>query len=606
MAEPAQDDYECSLCTAQYSNNSICENCKSTVCTNCLVICKTSFSHILNRDDFNVCTICSSYIVTLEDYIIKERIGWCQLTPKGSKWFKLSGCEKWANNQKMNISHYDLGALNQEDSEIIYKDVETGRTHPSIFSWQVRETLYRVVTPSFIQDIKKVLAAYCMRNAKVGYCQGMNIVTVWLLLFFDHNTAFLMLCYLVEKLLLPDFYNGSKHGNSLNGFYVESTVIAGILEFVMPEVKNCNMPTGEFSDFFSLQHLIQLFVNTVDMESTVFLWEKMCEDGSISLIRGIVSLVLISEKAVNKGIHPIQILKILNENRVAPQLKETYAKVIPEITDSRVARLRQLAKDLRAKQWMQCEALVVNKLENISHFSKDEIEELQIRFNKLLKELRSGRPNEKISRRRPTVQLPKHLQSKMNDYQGSMAIGISKEEFLKILSEISPSLAQRGEEIFIKFDEDASGYLDFRELTIAMSVLSKGTFEDKLRIFFDAYDTEHCGYLGTAELNTLIEQILLPLSDSIQNNPESEDLRKNIVNVHLKMSQLCEESSGKVFFNDFVAGIKSDMLLYSVISDYIGNDRPQVSRVFNAMNLGTFTEKDFEEHDGRCKMCTLL
>jgi Ca2+-binding EF-hand superfamily protein len=255
---------------------------------------------------------------------------------------------------------------------------------------------------------------------------------------------------------------------------------------------------------------------------------------------------------------------------------------------------------------MQCEALVVKKLENISNFSKDEIEELQIRFNTLLKELRTVRPNEKISRRRPTVQLPKHLQSKMNDYQGSMTIGISKEEFLKILSEISPSLAQRGEEIFIKFDEDASGYLDFRELTIAMSVLSKGTFEDKLRIFFDAYDTEHCGYLGTAELNTLIEQILLPLSDSIQNNPESEDLRKNIVNVHLKMSQLCEESSGKVFFNDFVAGIKSDMLLFSVISDYIGNDRPQVTRVFNAINLGTFTEKDFEDYNGRCRMCTLL
>mmetsp|Transcript_17645 Transcript_17645/g.17617 ORF Transcript_17645/g.17617 Transcript_17645/m.17617 type:complete len:81 (+) Transcript_17645:570-812(+) len=80
-----------------------------------------------------------------------------------------------------------------------------------------------------------------------------------------------MLCYLIEKWLLPDFYIGSKHGNSLNGFYIESTVIAGLLDHLVPSMKNNNLTSSEFSDFFSLQLLVQLFVNTIDLDSTIFL-----------------------------------------------------------------------------------------------------------------------------------------------------------------------------------------------------------------------------------------------------------------------------------------------------------------------------------------------
>ena len=116
------------------------------------------------------------------------------------------------------------------------------------------------------------------------------------MMFLDKNHAFWMLCLLVEKKLLPDFYIGNKHGNSLNGFYVETTVIAGILEFVMPSIKNTPLPPTDFCDLFCLQFMIQLFVNTVDMKTTIFLWDKLLEEGSIALIRGTVGLVQICEK----------------------------------------------------------------------------------------------------------------------------------------------------------------------------------------------------------------------------------------------------------------------------------------------------------------------
>jgi hypothetical protein len=50
----------------------------------------------------------------------------------------------------------------------------------------------------------------------------------------DENSAFWMLNCLIEHLLLPDFYIGNKHGNSLNGFHVECTTLAGLLEAIFP------------------------------------------------------------------------------------------------------------------------------------------------------------------------------------------------------------------------------------------------------------------------------------------------------------------------------------------------------------------------------------
>ena len=242
----------------------------------------------------------------------------------------------------------------------------------------------------------------------------------------------------------------------------------------------------------------------------------------------------------------------------------------------------------------------------MSNFNKDEIEVLQNEFNNMMR-TRKGSATRKISlRRRTTVQLPQNLQQKMTDYQGSNTIGISKEEFVKIIENLAPSLLQSSGALFDKFDEDGSGYLDFRELTIAMSVLSKGNFEEKLRICFDAFDTDRSGFLQNVEIQLLIEKMLIPYSSAIENDPESVELNNTIINIHQKMNKLTEDFNGKLAFNDFLNGIKADMMLYNCICEYIGNEKPDVDRIVNAINKGTFIEQE-ERHGGSgCQTCSLL
>ena len=596
----------CAVCKSGEAEPELtCENCWSRICSQCSVAGNSIHSHPNGPGLYLVCLICSSYLNLVDQFIETESLSWASLSARGSTWLSLSGAKLWGESQHLSIHSYDDVNLSLTDKEMIDKDVETGRSDPSTFNWEIKETLTRLYKASYKEDIKRVLKAYCIRNPKVGYCQGMNSVTVWLLLFTDPNNAFIMLCYLIEKWLLPDFYIGSSRGNSLNGFYIESTVIASILDYLIPSMQKSTLPTSEFSDFFSLQHLIQIFVSTVDMHTTVFLWDKLSEHGSIALIRGVVSLAIISEKAVRKGTHPIQILKMLNENRVAPQVKEIYSDLLSKVTSIRVEKLRKMARDLRAKQWMECERFVVRKLETASRFSKEEIEQLQERFIKLMQDMEGSAGSKRgVQERRPTIGLPANLQQKMEDYKGSHTIGISKPDFVKFLQEIAPGMSEYGEDLFDTFDEDQSGYLDFRELTIAMSFISKGDFEDKLRLCFDSYDTEKQGFLRDFEIQLFIERILTPYAKSIDEHPENLELKTKIVSIHEKISKLSSQPKGKISFSDFLNGIKADMFLYNCVSEYLGTEhRPQVSKIYSAMNFGTFS---VPEEENKCKLCMLL
>lgn len=602
------DEPICKICETNYTDISPCEYCGQDACKICTAKAKWVYSHISGKRQYNLCSLCAGHIQSVERLVHSGYIKWSSMSSLGIKWFSVSGCEKWASSHKISIDNYANVAFDNEDKEQIAKDIDTGRSDPSSYNFSLCEALLRLETPNYKEDIKKVLYAYCVRNSKVGYCQGMNMVVVWLLMHFDHSTAFLMLCYLVEKLLLPDFYIGSKHGNSLNGFYIESTVIASVLENIMPYMKKSQIPTNEFADFFSMQHLIQLFVSTVDIETTIYFWDHLCKEGSIALIRGVVSLVKVHEKDVKIGTHPLHIIKLLNTSKTILKVKETYEKIQKKITKGRVNRIRQLAKDFRAKQWLDCEKLIVHKLEKVSSFTKEEIEKLQKRFNSLLQELSAPNSPKGTFKRQTTLKLPKTLQHKMQDHESSQAVGISKTQFLKLLTDVAPGILSKGEEIFNKYDQDASGYLDFRELTIAMSVVSKGTFEEKLRICFDAFDYDHSGYLEGCEISELIEKMLIPYMDALKNNPEAKDLSEKMRKINAKMVFLCEKSNGKVFFDDFLCGMKADMFLYSCVNEFMGNDKPRVSSVIKAMNTENLAEDSGSQivHNNPCKMCVVF
>ena len=392
---------------------------------------------------------------------------------------------------------------------------------------------------------------------------------------------------------MPDFYIGAKRGNSLNGFYIESTTIAGILERNVPVISQACLPANTFSDFFSLQLLIQLFVNAVDIETCIFLLDKLMEEGSIALIRGVVSLVSISEKHIKNGEHPLNILKTLTEKRIKPQLSLEYDKLKIEITESRVEKLRALAKELRAQEWHKCEKLALRKLEKCSNFNETEIKLLRDVFMDIVSQKEEHKS-------RNTVKLPSGLQEHLDKNQ--FEAGISKTQFIEMIAGINPHLHESASLIFDRFDDDKSGLLDFRELTICISIMCKGDFDEKLKVCFDAYDQDKSGFLQPNEMEALIESLIKPYKQEAGDSPTDAGL--NIEEIKQSMRMICERNGDILCFRDFLSAVRADSKLYACFCDHftiVGTDGIETLKT-NTM------KKERSDRSGQkmCQNCLIL
>ena len=83
--------------------------------------------------------------------------------------------------------------------------------------------------------------------------------------------------------------------------------------------------------------------------------------------------------------------------------------------------------------------------------------------------------------------------------------GLDYEGFLKVLEEsCTPMSADEAYKVFKLADRDGSGMIDYRELVGVLSILGKGSLNDKLNLIFDAYDVKRGGFLEFEQLETLI------------------------------------------------------------------------------------------------------
>jgi Ca2+-binding EF-hand superfamily protein len=525
-----------------------------------------------------LCYLCRTHMKKVIEIIGSLGISWGTDSKTGVKWMKSSGAFSYKRENSSSFEDYLKLEVSEEDIEMINKDVNAGRTDPEIFEWEYHEIIKRIMKPTYREDLCKVLKAYCAKNPGIGYCQGMSYICMWLLLFLSPESAFFMFSYLVEKILLPDFYSNSHHGNSLNGFYIESSTISGFLKKCVPVFEKACMPADSFSDFFSLQLLIQLFVNAIDFESCTFLWTKLMEEGNIALIRGVVALVSVSKEAVASGEHPLNISKAFPEKKLKIDLEQEYSQLSEYISQDRVNSLRKRAKESRARQWQKCEKLSLRKLEKVSNFDSGEILELSLIFQQMIKtceRVADGRSSARF-----TLRLPEGTQDSFEAQ--TYESGLRKEQFLQIVTSINPKLQQSAELIFEKFDEDKSGLLDFRELTICLSVMCKGGIEDKLKICFDVYDADKSGFLQPDEMEELIKSITKPYKDS-------EDSGLDVDEIQRKMRMLCEKSGDILCFRDFVLAVKSDPMLYDCFSDYLGASASPMETLSKANSKETYS-----------------
>jgi len=147
---------------------------------------------------------------------------------------------------------------------------------------------------------------------------------------------------------------------------------------------------------------------------------------------------------------------------------------------------------------------------------------------------------------------------------------LTKPQFVQIMQTVFPMFAQRSsngmvaksdgvdfDSLFEAFDVDNSGKLDFREFTIGMSKLTKGTVIDKIGLLFACYDQDGNGSLTHQE-------ILQFVSKSTDEMVENVDFAAQVV------KQLDVDGDGQVTQQEFTqALLKEPFLLHCMARSII-------------------------------------
>eukprot|EP00026_Physarum_polycephalum_P001815 Phypoly_transcript_01818.p1 GENE.Phypoly_transcript_01818~~Phypoly_transcript_01818.p1 ORF type:complete len:898 (+),score=138.55 Phypoly_transcript_01818:81-2774(+) len=101
--------------------------------------------------------------------------------------------------------------------------------------------------------------------------------------------------------------------------------------------------------------------------------------------------------------------------------------------------------------------------------------------------------------------------------RGSISMGV--EGFQNILSHMIPGIAQSPaiHRLFKALDQNNDNKLDFREMICGLSILAKGTLDEKLELLFRSFDVDGTGFITQTQLEALITSV------SSQLDPEYPD-----------------------------------------------------------------------------------
>ena len=254
---------------------------------------------------------------------------------------------------------------------------------------------------------------------------------------------------------------------------------------------------------------------------------------------------------------------MLVEEHAIEQFPRLYEQASVTASQSLIDRQRILVRDERAKQWRESGQAVLRKLEKASQFTRDELREFKKAFDQMLDEKKAKIASDPHYRR-------KKKSGKLRDSTTSVVsnqyveVGISKNDFLRIVERLNPSLSEISAKLFDKYDEDRSGYLDFRELVVCLSLLSKGSFEEKLRVCYDLFDVDHSGYLSEDELEALLTSVANHLKQT--NTPEEAQQALGPVRDILRY---CLADDNMVSWSEFHGCIMRDPVAFQIFAMHV-------------------------------------
>ena len=148
-----------------------------------------------------------------------------------------------------------------------------------------------------LDSLRRVLAAYSLRNPQIGYAQAMNIITSVFLLYLNEHLAFWLLVVLCER-VLPDHYS-----KTLVGAVIDQSCFEGMVEKELPHIfKSLKGGSDEGIELsmLSVPWFVCLFINTLPIKTALRTLDCFFYEGPTFLFKMGLSIMKINEPGILK------------------------------------------------------------------------------------------------------------------------------------------------------------------------------------------------------------------------------------------------------------------------------------------------------------------
>ncbi|XP_023719793.1 TBC1 domain family member 2B isoform X3 [Cryptotermes secundus] len=169
---------------------------------------------------------------------------------------------------------------------------------------------YECMNADGIPKLRRVLLAFSIYNADVGYCQGLNRIVAILLLFLSEEDAFWGLVYIVEKLMPSDYY-----GQQLTGAQIDQFVLKDLIAEKLPRLASHLACYSVDISLVTFNWFLCIFIDSLPVDLFLQVWDAFLFEGSKVLFRYALAVLKLNEAEVMKQTDYVSILMTL-KNRV--------------------------------------------------------------------------------------------------------------------------------------------------------------------------------------------------------------------------------------------------------------------------------------------------
>lgn len=215
-------------------------------------------------------------------------------------WAECSG----ASALKIPGYYDDLVARREEDDD------------PAIVA-QIQMDINRTLTDNIffrkgpgVSKLSEVLLAYSRRNAEVGYCQGMNLITACLLLIMPTaEDAFWVLTSIIENILPRGYYD-----HHLLASRADQQVLRQYVSSILPKLSSHLDDLSIELEALTFQWFLSVFTDCLSAEALFRVWDVvLCtNDGSTFLFQVALALLKLNEQQLLQCSTPATIYTYIN------------------------------------------------------------------------------------------------------------------------------------------------------------------------------------------------------------------------------------------------------------------------------------------------------